>query len=166
MTPRTPVPHQRHGAVPDHPDIRVPPPLLYLAVLGIALLLQEVAPLPWLPRAETRPLAVVCFASCAVLALWVFAWFRRARTSPLPIRPATTLITDGPFRFSRNPLYLSLVLLYVGITLWLGVLWPLVLLPALVFLVQQLVVLREEAYLESRFGDAYRAYRARARRWL
>ena len=158
--------HDQPHAMPDHPDIRVPPPLLYLSVLGIALLLQEVAPLPWLPRAETRPLAVVCFAGCLVLALWVISWFRRARTSPLPIRPATTLITDGPFRFSRNPLYLSLALLYLGITLWLGVLWPIVLLPALILLVQQVVVLREEAYLEGRFGDAYRAYRARVRRWL
>lgn len=160
------MPDQPRAAVLDHPDIRVPPPLLYLSVLGIALLLQEVAPLPWLPRAQTRPFAVVCFVTCVVLALWAVAWFRRARTSPLPIRPAAALITGGPFRFSRNPLYVSLVLLYVGITLWLGVLWPIVLLPALVFLVQQLVILREEAYLESRFGDAYRAYRARVRRWL
>jgi protein-S-isoprenylcysteine O-methyltransferase Ste14 len=158
--------HRPRDVMLDHPDIRVPPPLLYLSVLGIALLLQEVAPLPLLPPAETRPVAVVCLAGCAVLALWGVSRFRRARTSVLPIRPATTLITDGPFRFSRNPLYLSLALLYLGITLWLGVLWPIVLLPALIFLVQQLVILREEAYLEGRFGDAYRAYRARVRRWL
>jgi protein-S-isoprenylcysteine O-methyltransferase Ste14 len=92
--------------------------------------------------------------------------FRRARTSLVPVRPATALITDGPFRFTRNPLYLGLALLYLGIALWLGVLWPVVLLPALILLVQQIVILREEAYLESRFGEAYRAYRARVRRWL
>jgi protein-S-isoprenylcysteine O-methyltransferase Ste14 len=84
----------------------------------------------------------------------------------IPVRPATALITEGPFRFTRNPLYLSLALLYLGIALGLGVLWPIVLLPALMLLVQQLVVLREEAYLESRFGDAYRTYRKRVRRWL
>jgi protein-S-isoprenylcysteine O-methyltransferase Ste14 len=84
----------------------------------------------------------------------------------IPVRPATALITEGPFRFTRNPLYLSLALLYLGIGLWLGALWPIVLLPALMLLVQQLVVLREEAYLESRFGDAYRTYRNRVRRWL
>ena len=72
----------------------------------------------------------------------------------------------GPFRFTRNPLYLGLALLYLGIALWLGVLWPVVLLPALILLVQQVVILREEAYLESRFGEAYRAYRARVRRWF
>jgi len=152
--------------IPDHPDVRVPPPLLYLSVLGIALLLQDVAPLPLIPSNAAHPLALACLAGWAVLAIWGMSRFRVARTSMIPVRPATALITEGPFRFTRNPLYLSLALLYLGIALWLGVLWPIVLLPALMLLVQQLVVLREEAYLESKFGDAYRTYRNRVRRWL
>jgi len=152
--------------VQDHPDVRVPPPLLYLSVLGIGLLLQQTAPLPLIPLSTSHPLAIACAAGWAGLMAWGVSSFRRARTSLIPVRPATALITDGPFRFTRNPLYLSLVLLYLGITFWLGVLWPIVLLPALIFLVQQVVILREEAYLESRFGEAYRAYQARVRRWL
>lgn len=160
------MPDQSDGRMPNHPDIRVPPPLLYFSVLGIGLLLQQAAPLPVIPPSAGHPLAIACAAGWAGLAIWGVISFRRARTSLVPVRPATTLITDGPFRFTRNPLYLSLALLYLAITLWLGVFWPIVLLPALILLVQQIVILREEAYLESRFGEAYRAYRARVRRWL
>lgn len=160
------MPDQPDRRMPDHPDVRVPPPLLYVSVLGIGLLVQQVAPLPLIPPAVGHPLAIACTAGWVGLMAWGVGSFRRARTSLVPIRPATALITDGPFRFTRNPLYLSLALLYLGIALWLGVFWPIVLVPALLLLVQQVVILREEAYLESRFGEAYRAYRARVRRWL
>lgn len=160
------MPEQPNRPVKNHPDVRVPPPLLYFSVLGIGLLLQQAAPLPVIPPSAGHPLAIACAAGFVVLVAWGVSSFRRARTSLVPIRPATALITDGPFRFTRNPLYLSLALLYLGIALWLGVVWPVVLLPALILLVQQIVILREEAYLEGRFGEAYRAYRARVRRWL
>jgi protein-S-isoprenylcysteine O-methyltransferase Ste14 len=160
------MPDQPERRMQDHPDVRVPPPLLYLSVLGIGLLVQQTAPLPVIPPSAGHPLAIACAAGWVGLMVWGVSSFRRARTSLIPIRPATALITDGPFRFTRNPLYLSLALLYLAIAFWLGVLWPIVLLPALLLLVQQVVILREEAYLESRFGEAYRAYRARVRRWL
>ena len=160
------MPDQPDRPTKDHPDVRVPPPLLYFSVLGIGLLLQQAAPLPVIPPSAGHPLAIAAATGWAGLMIWGVSSFRRARTSLVPVRPATALITDGPFRFTRNPLYLSLALLYLGIALWLGVLWPVVLLPALILLVQQAVILREEAYLESRFGEAYRAYRARVRRWL
>lgn len=160
------MPDQPDRPIKNHPDVRVPPPLLYFSVLGIGLLLQQAAPLPVIPPSAGHPLAIACAAGFALLVVWGVTSFRRARTSLVPVRPATALITDGPFRFTRNPLYLGLALLYLGIALWLGVVWPIVLLPALLFLVQQIVILREEAYLESRFGEAYRAYRARVRRWF
>ncbi|MFI5210728.1 MAG: methyltransferase family protein, partial [Gemmatimonadales bacterium] len=69
-------------------------------------------------------------------------------------------------RFSRNPMYVGMTLLYLGIALWANSLWPLLLLPAVLVVMRRGVIAREEAYLERRFGDEYRSYRARVRRWL
>lgn len=92
--------------------------------------------------------------------------FRRARTSPLPIKPTLVLVTNGPYRFSRNPMYLSLVLLYFGLALWLDIFWALVLVPIVIILVQYLAIMREERYLERKFGQQYLYYKACVRRWL
>jgi len=90
----------------------------------------------------------------------------RAGTNVRPDRPATALVTGGPFRFSRNPLYVSLIALYLGITLLFDALWPLILLIPVLAFVHWGIVLREERYLELKFGDAYRDYKTRVRRWI
>lgn len=92
--------------------------------------------------------------------------FRSAGTSLQPWEPTSTLITDGPFRFSRNPIYIGYTLLYLGVAFWVNSVWPLGLLPLVLWLMHRVVITREEAYLEGRFGDVYRAYRRRVRRWL
>ena len=150
----------------DHPGVRLPPPLIYMAVLGVGLLLRRIAPLPLVPRAIGRPAAIGLALASIGLSVWGFASFRRSSTTVLPYRPATALITRGPFRLTRNPLYLSLLLLYLAVTFWIGALWPLLLTPTLVWLVQVMVIVKEERYLERKFGDSYRAYRTRVRRWL
>lgn len=94
------------------------------------------------------------------------ARFKRARTNPVPWRPATALVTDGPYRFTRNPMYLGMAALYAGIALGAGLLWGLALLPVVLAAIQVAVIAREEAYLERVFGDQYRVYRATVRRWL
>lgn len=152
--------------VPDSAGVHLPPPLFYVAVLGVGLLLERQWPQRLLPRAVAPPLAYACLLGWAAIAAWAFTHFYRARTNVLPSRPSSALITAGPFRFSRNPLYLALLLLYLAVTLWVNTLWPLLLAPGLVALVQQAVIVKEERYLERTFGDAYRAYRARVRRWI
>lgn len=84
----------------------------------------------------------------------------------LPARRSRALITGGPFKFTRNPLYLGLVLLYAGVCLAAGATWPLLFLPVVVALLHWIVILPEEKYLEDRFDDDYRAYKARVRRWV
>jgi protein-S-isoprenylcysteine O-methyltransferase Ste14 len=91
---------------------------------------------------------------------------RRAGTNVRPDQPTLAVVTDGPFRYSRNPLYLGLTGLYVGVTLLADALWPLVLLGPLLGVVQRGVVRREERYLAAKFGAPYLAYQARVRRWL
>lgn len=97
-------------------------------------------------------------------------WGRRtmqaAGTNIDPTRPATAIVTSGPFRFTRNPLYLALTILYLGLTVALDTWWGVVVMVPLLIVMHRGVVLREERYLEVKFGESYRAYKARVRRWL
>jgi protein-S-isoprenylcysteine O-methyltransferase Ste14 len=113
-------------------------------------------------------IAVAVLAVAAWLALDGAAMlsFRRARTSMVPVKPSTALVTSGPYRLTRNPMYVGMAFLYVGFAFAFGVIWALALLPAVLVIVDRLVIAREEAYLERKFGQDYRDYQARVRRWL
>ena len=91
---------------------------------------------------------------------------RRAGTSPDPLRPPTKLVLDGAFRYSRNPIYLSFTIIYVGITIALNALWPLPLLIIALIVVDRAVISKEEKILERRFGEEYARYKAGVRRWI
>jgi protein-S-isoprenylcysteine O-methyltransferase Ste14 len=97
---------------------------------------------------------------------WSLRWFARQKTTIIPDKPANALVLDGPFRFTRNPLYLAMALLSTGTGLWLNTWWVLVLLFPAIAAVDRFVITREEAYLRRRFGAEYDAYTARVRRWL
>ena len=118
------------------------------------------------------PLALAILAGVVGGALWLaldgsaMLLFRRARTSVVPMRPTTALVTSGPYRFTRNPMYVGMAVLYLALALSLGVIWALALLPAVLYLVDRLVIVREEHYLETKFGENYREYKQRVRRWL
>jgi protein-S-isoprenylcysteine O-methyltransferase Ste14 len=148
------------------PGVMACPPLIFLGALGLGLLLDWLMPVQLFPPMPSRVLgAGLCLAGGAV-GIWGSTTMRRAGTSMRPNRPVTALVTGGPFRFSRNPLYLSLTALYLGVTLLFDALWPLATFVPLLAVVHWKIVLREERYLEGKFGDEYRAYQARVRRWL
>lgn len=154
------------GTGQDTSGISYPPPLIFGAgfLAGYALQLVVRLSLPaWPPG---RPVGWTLVALGVVLMGSAVVTFRRAGTTPNPTKPATTVVVHGPYRFTRNPMYLGWVMVYLGAVLLTHWIWPLVLLPLVVFLVRTRVIAREEAYLERAFGDAYRAYRARVRRWL
>jgi len=150
----------------DRPDVLVLPPLLYGVALAAGFLLQWLAPRPIVLSTARYWAGGVCLAFGVVLAFWGRAVMERAGTNVNPTLPTTALVVTGPFRLSRNPLYLALTLMYVGLALLANALWVLVLLMPLLFMVHFGVVRREERYLERKFGDAYRAYRSRVRRYL
>jgi protein-S-isoprenylcysteine O-methyltransferase Ste14 len=100
------------------------------------------------------------------LAGWFIMSMRRAGTPVDPREAPTALVTEGPFRFSRNPGYLGLGLTYVGLSLLVEARWPLLLLPFVLIIIDRGVISQEERYLERRFGSEYRTYRQRVRRWL
>ena len=100
------------------------------------------------------------------LALWGVAVFRRAHTTILPFRAPTAVVTTGPYRFSRNPMYAGMTLAYAGAALILNTSWPLLLLPIVLLAMVKLVITREEAFLAATFGADYVGYTHRVRRWL
>jgi protein-S-isoprenylcysteine O-methyltransferase Ste14 len=153
----------------DSPNVRFPPPTLYLAGFLIGFYLHraiggdEVAPGL---RAAVAGAGIAAIAAGVGIIAWAVATFRRARTTLLPMRPSAAMVAGGPYRFTRNPMYVGLAAIYAGATLAAGFLWPLACLPAVLVAVRWLVIEREERYLERRFGEEYRDFRARVRRWL
>jgi protein-S-isoprenylcysteine O-methyltransferase Ste14 len=140
--------------------------MLYLTAFAIGLVMHFLFPIGRLLSLPARLLGVFLIAASGALAIPAKRAMRRAGTNINPKLPATAMVTDGPFRYTRNPLYLSLAALYAGLALLIGAVWPLVWLVPLMILVHWGVVRREERYLEAKFGDAYRAYKARVRRWI
>jgi protein-S-isoprenylcysteine O-methyltransferase Ste14 len=154
------------AAEPDNPGVIVHPPFLYLGTFLVALLAQWLAPLPILATPAALVLGFVLIAVAVGIANWGRRTMRAAGTNINPARPATTIVTSGPFGFSRNPLYLSLTLLFIGLTLAVNTWWGIVLLLPLLLALHFGVVLREERYLDRKFGADYREYRSRVRRYV
>jgi protein-S-isoprenylcysteine O-methyltransferase Ste14 len=142
----------------------VRPPRVYLAAIVTGVLLQLAVPLPFLPRA-TAAGAIFVFAALALL--WYSVARFRAAGTPVPARqPTTAIVQTGPYRFSRNPIYLAYSLFQLGIAIWINSLWLLATLAVAVGLMHFIVIRREEEYLERRFGAEYLGYKAAVRRWL
>lgn len=161
-------PPEEHSAARVHDDIPhviAPPPLIFLLPLLFALGVNRLSAWPALPAPWPWVAGGVCLLLSGLLVSAILA-FRRARTRPEPWKPTTALVVNGPYRFTRNPMYLGFTLIYAGVALLANSVWPFVLLPAVLFVMQRFVVRREERYLERKFGDAYRAYCARVRRWV
>lgn len=152
----------------DNPGVIAPPPLLFGGALAIGAALDF-----GLLRVSTglaAPLRLgagaVLVAAAGALAVAAFGRFRRAGTAVEPWRPSTALVTGGVYRFTRNPIYLALALLYLGLALAMDSVLTVLLLMPLLALVKVGVVAREERYLEGKFGDEYRRYKGSVRRWL
>jgi protein-S-isoprenylcysteine O-methyltransferase Ste14 len=150
----------------DNPGVVVRPPLIYLGAFLIVLVCRRFWPMPI--DAEGRVLwpGVALVALAIGIAIWGRRTMAAAGTNINPALPAKTIVSSGPFRFSRNPLYLSLTLMYLGLTVAVNTWWGFVVLIPLVIVMHAGVVLREERYLEKKFGEPYRQYRARVRRYL
>jgi protein-S-isoprenylcysteine O-methyltransferase Ste14 len=146
--------------------IRVPPPLFYVAGFLIGVGIELAVPIDRPSTAVTLAGAVIGIVVWLALDGAATLFFRRAGTSMIPIRPSTALVTTGPYRFTRNPMYLGMAFLYMGLAFALGFIWPLAVLPVVIVAVDRLVIAVEEAYLLRRFGGEYSEYMKRARRWL
>lgn len=155
-----------HAGRKDSAGVRVPPPLYFVAGLLLGWLLTVWFPIRLWSRTAGAWIAVLLFAAAAVLAVSAISSFRRAGTTVLPDRASSTLVFAGPYRFTRNPMYISMSLVFLGIALVLQSLWALLLLPVVLWAIQVVVIRREEAYLERAFGEQYARYKASVRRWF
>ena len=151
----------------SRPRTLIPPPLPYLAAVLIGWWLdRHHFAWSWSDGGASRYPGWAILLAGLTLFGWTLWTFRRHRTTVNPYGRASALCTDGPFRYSRNPIYLGDWLILLGVSLILNTLWPLAFAPLIWIMLRFGVIRHEEAYLEAQFGDVYRAYKQRVRRWL
>jgi protein-S-isoprenylcysteine O-methyltransferase Ste14 len=158
----------RHNEYARGANVRFPPPLIFLSAIILGVVLNRFAPLNILSSTSVlrRLTGWGLVALCAGLIVSARMLFIRAKTTVLPFRPSTALVEGGPFRFTRNPMYLGMSCLVAGIALLANNFWIVAGLAIAVGIVNGAVIPREERYLESLFGDEYRQYKSRVRRWV
>lgn len=153
----------------DTAGIRILPPLVYGAGLIAGYAIWWFWPVPVVPVLWVTAVRIVggiaVLAGFALALAGIFA-FGRAGTSPHPHHAASALALDGPYRYTRNPMYLGMALVQGGLALLGNALWPLLTLIPVILVIRTQVIDREERYLGAKFGAAYRDYTARVRRWL
>lgn len=150
----------------DKPGVIVLPPVPYVAALLVGLALHYFVPVHFLPAGINVLLGILVVAVSVPIVISAIWEMRRAQT-PFDVRkPATALVTQGVFRFSRNPGYLSMTIFYIGLSLLVNSLWVLLSLIPVLLLMQQGVIKREERYLKRKFGEQYLRYKHRVRRWI
>jgi len=142
------------------------PPVVYLVSIAIGSLLEFAWPLPFLPHALSTLLGILLVVAAVMLFIGSVGKFRAAGTPVPGNKPTTAIVQSGPYRFSRNPIYLAFSLLHLGIALWINSLWLIATLVAALGVMACVVIPREEQYLERRFGEEYLTYKKSVRRWI
>jgi len=152
---------------PATAQVIIRPPLAWALAVIAGLALDWLAPLPLLPAdLPAGWLGALVFAFALALAIWALDTITRAGSNVPTNRPTTTIVESGPYRFTRNPIYLGMFGALIGLAIAFDNLWLLLVLVPFALVIRYGVVAREEAYLERKFGDVYRGYRLRVRRWL
>ncbi|MCX4220263.1 isoprenylcysteine carboxylmethyltransferase family protein [Pseudomonas sp. MCal1] len=153
---------------PDSAGVRFPPPFIYQGALLLGLAAERFVALRFfgIDRWWLVVTGALLFAAGVATMLAAAGLFRRLGTHVPPSRPTTLIVTTGPYRWTRNPMYLGMALVYAGIAVGFEGTIALALLPLVLIVIQRHVIAREERYLEAKFGDEYRRYKAEVRRWL
>lgn len=154
---------------PNQPQLSViaPPPVLYLGTFLLGFAIHAVSP-AWIFPTTHLPVILggALFALSGVFARWAFLTMRRLGTAASPKKPSEVLATSGPFHLSRNPIYVAMTGLYLGLVFLVNSLWTLILLAPLLLFMYWGVIRREEHYLSEKFGETYTVYKSKVRRWL
>jgi protein-S-isoprenylcysteine O-methyltransferase Ste14 len=148
------------------PGVVAPPPLIFAGAFAAAAGAKHFVPLPSLPASPSRVLGAAIVVAGLAWGGAAVATMRGAKTNINPYKPTNAVVESGPFRYSRNPIYVAMALTYIGGSLLMRSAVPLLLLPGVLAVIDRGVIEREEAYLEDKFGDRYLAYKMRVRRWV
>jgi protein-S-isoprenylcysteine O-methyltransferase Ste14 len=144
----------------------VPPPLWYVVGLAVGWFISVRFGVPFVPEMIRWSLGALCLLAGFAFIAPAVASFARAKTSVIPILPTTALVESGPYRFTRNPMYVGFAFATVGVSLVTNWLWAIAVMPIVLVVVYFAAIRPEERFLEEAFGPDYSAYRSRVRRWL
>lgn len=152
----------------DHPGVYLPPPIAYVLIFLAGLFLQSKIPIvPAFFHGHVIKILGIIFIVIALFFLFKsLRQFFHTRNTVVTMKPASSLQSNGIYNITRNPMYLGLALVYLGLSCLIGNWWNIILLPFLILFVQQYIIKREEKYLERRFGQEYLDYKQKVRRWL
>ena len=150
----------------DHAGVIAFPPLLFGSTLFLGLLISYVFPAPVLSTITALIIGLVLLSVGVLTLLLAFRGMIRHKTTIHPNGATTAIVSNGLYRYSRNPMYLSLTLIYIAVSVAFNAWWGLLLLIPLLLVVQKGIIEREEIYLTRKFGTGYLSYKARVRRWL
>ena len=152
----------------DNPGVVLPPPLIYVVLFASSILLHRISPFRWNFLTDT-----ICrwggpvFIICSLLLLFASLWrFFESGNTLITFRPSRSLQKTGIYAYTRNPMYLGLLLLYSGIAFLKGNPWTFILIPFLILIVEVFVIRKEELYLEREYGEDFLTYKANVRRWF
>ncbi len=157
---------QQTGQALDNAGVRVPPPILLIVAILVGYCLQQLWALELTNWSRWYVVAWALIGGGVIILVACWIQFFRAKTNIQPNKPSRNLIQSGLYRFSRNPIYVSGLLLQLGIALLMNNLWIVVLVPVSKFVFDRYIIAREEAYLERAFGEVYLDYKHTVRRWL
>lgn len=151
----------------DNANVAIFPPLLLLIFAGVGGFLERLVPLPIVDIGVSGNIVGVVLVTLSILlVVWALGTFRKTGEDKDVRKPTFKIVSTGPFAYTRNPMYLSFLLLYIGVAFIFNLEWFAVLLPLLIASLHYGVIKREESYLERKFGDEFRVYRSQVRRWL
>jgi protein-S-isoprenylcysteine O-methyltransferase Ste14 len=150
----------------DRPGVPIAPPLLFVLPIVALLVIESFVPTTFTQGAFRWNLGAIFFVAGLALSIAGFVTQKRAGTDPIPFNPSTRIVAHGPYRFSRNPMYLGLALWTLGIAFLVDCVWMLLAVLVGLVLIDRLVITREERYLERKFGEEYLSYKRRVRRWI
>ena len=156
--------NSRTGA--DHPDVFPFPPLFFIGCAAVSALLHYLLPLRVMRYSVSLSIGLVLAGASGALVLWAAGVMKACGTNLRPDRPALKIVRSGPYRFTRNPMYLSLCLLQLALGFLLNDWVPILFTFPLALLFHFVVILREEHYLETKFGEEYLSFKRQVRRWL
>jgi len=150
----------------DSPQVITLPPFVFLGGIIIGFIIDLIIPAPFVPEAYDLPAGLFVLALGIALMAWAVRTFNESGTNVDVRRPSTTIVSSGPYRYSRNPIYLAMGLIVLGASIWLNSLWILFSLVFIIPVIETGVIRREEKYLEKKFGQRYQEYKAKVRRWV